>query len=284
MVDQALEQGWFAVNEVGPGIWSIREPHHFEDVQSHLIIGDRRALLIDTGMGVGNIREVVDRLTDRPVTLVNSHAHFDHVGGNRDFIDGDIAIHVNGVHDLAVGVSRERMAYWFDAKYLVGLPDGESASPITSLPAGFDPGNAAIPGTRASIILYGGETLDLGGRVLEAIHSPGHDAALVVFLLREERILFSTDAAYPAPLYAMTATSNLADYVQTMTMLANLAVDIDTVYPSHNALTMSPMLLPKMRNALVEVANGRVPDAINGSTAEHRFDGFGVLVPAEVQS
>ncbi len=56
-------------------------------VTSFLVTGSNGAVLFDSGLGVAAIRDVVRRLTPLPVTVVNSHTHFDHVGSNREFED-----------------------------------------------------------------------------------------------------------------------------------------------------------------------------------------------------
>src|SRR5216684_8250228 len=73
---------WFEVYRIRSGVFAIYEPHQFEEVISYLILGERRALLFDTGLGVGAISQVVRQLTPLPVTVLNSHTHFDHTGGN----------------------------------------------------------------------------------------------------------------------------------------------------------------------------------------------------------
>ncbi len=76
---------WFEVYKVAPGVFAIYEPHQAEEVISYLIVGTKQALLFDTGMGIADIHKVVRQLTSRPVVVLNSHTHNDHVGGNSLF-------------------------------------------------------------------------------------------------------------------------------------------------------------------------------------------------------
>src|SRR5437660_1210059 len=80
-----LNDPWFEVYKVAPATFAIYEPHQAEEVISYLIVGTKQALLFDTGMGIGNIKAVVARLTSRPIVVLNSHTHDDHVGGNWQF-------------------------------------------------------------------------------------------------------------------------------------------------------------------------------------------------------
>ena len=74
----------FAVQLVGFKTWAIDE---FAITQCYLIEGEERAVLIDNGMGQGNLRHVIDYLTDKPYIILNTHGHIDHIGGNDEFHD-----------------------------------------------------------------------------------------------------------------------------------------------------------------------------------------------------
>src|SRR5690242_10161823 len=76
---------WFEVYKVAPGVFAIYEPLQAEEVISYLIVGTKQAALFDTGMGISDIHKVTTKLTSRPVVVLNSHTHDDHVGGNWQF-------------------------------------------------------------------------------------------------------------------------------------------------------------------------------------------------------
>ena len=76
---------WFEVYRIRPGLFAIYEPHQQEEIISYLIVGEKQALLFDTGMGISNIKKVVEGLTNLPVSVMNSHTHNDHVSDNWRF-------------------------------------------------------------------------------------------------------------------------------------------------------------------------------------------------------
>ena len=262
-----LVQGWFEVRSPEPGVFTIAEPLHEERVKSYLVVGAEQAVLLDTGMGIGNISGLVDDLTDRPITVVNSHAHWDHIGGNRWF--RTILIHEAEAGVLERGIDNARLRRHLAPERLLG-----------ALPPGVDVSTIAFPPTPAAALLRGGEIIDLGDRALEVIHAPGHSPGGIVLLDRSGGALFSADVAYPGRLYCQFADSDLTSYRATMARLANLAPILRAVYPAHGGSPMDPAMLPQMRDALDQVAAGRPPDAVEAGIATHDFDAFAVLVAA----
>ena len=270
MEPRGLEQNWFELRHPEPGVVTITEPLHEEQVKSYLVVGSTRAALIDTGMGVGDIRTLVRGLTDLPITVVQSHAHWDHIGGTHRFTgDAEIWIHEAEAVDLAGGIGNDRMRSFLAVGRLLG-----------PLPVGVDSQTVSIPGVRATRWLRGGEVLALGDRTLEVIHAPGHSPGGIVLLDRLNGILFSTDVAYPGALYAQLRHSDLCVYRQTMMTLATLAPALRTVYPAHDTSPMNPTLLPVMASALDAIIDGRRPDDERDGVARHQFETFSVLVRA----
>ncbi len=54
---------WFDIRQVGDGDFAFVEARHEEEVISYLVLGAEKAALIDTGMGIGNIKKEVEQLT-----------------------------------------------------------------------------------------------------------------------------------------------------------------------------------------------------------------------------
>src|SRR5579863_948608 len=67
-----MSDPWFEVYKVAANTYAIYEPHQSEEVISYLILGQQKALLFDTGMGISHIKKVVRELTKLPVIVLNS--------------------------------------------------------------------------------------------------------------------------------------------------------------------------------------------------------------------
>jgi len=255
-----------------PGIYTIEEPLHVESVKSYLVVGSERAVLIDTGMGVADIRALVETLTDVPVMVLNSHSHWDHIGGSHAFAGAsEIMVHPAGEAALRRGVDNIAMRAHLAADQLLG-----------SLPDGFDYESVTIPGANPTRLLNGGEIIDLGGRQLEILHTPGHCADLLVAFDRANNVLFSTDAAYAGALYAQLAGSDLDAYAESLQQLSALVPAIRAVYPSHGPSPIEPALIPRMQDAVTAAAAGKPPDRIAGGVGIKDYEDFSLLVKAEL--
>lgn len=263
-----LTQDWFRVERLRPGVFVIEEPLHEERVKFHLVVGRERAVVIDTGTGVGDCAAVIGELTDRPLVVLTSHAHWDHIGGHRRFVGrAEFAAHPLDVETLAAGVPNHRLRQHFKPDRLLG-----------PLPPGFDLDAIAWPPLPPGRLLSGGETIELGGMALEVIHAPGHSPGLLVLFDREAGVLFSTDAAYAGELYAQLPGSDVGAYRGTMARLAAMVPSVRAVYPAHGEQEIDPTLLLRMAAGFNDVAAGRPADEHGDGIGRHRFLGFSILV------
>lgn len=73
-----MAEGIYKAEQIAPGTYRIDEAGA---VNCYLLEGNKKALLIDTGIGIGCIREETEKLTNLPAEVVLTHAHCDHAGG-----------------------------------------------------------------------------------------------------------------------------------------------------------------------------------------------------------
>lgn len=240
-------QGWFEVERFDDGVTMIAEPCHSEDVKSYLVEGDESVAVIDTGMAVGDFAGLVARLTDRDPIVLQTHAHFDHIGASGAF--RRVLVHPSEADDLAAGYPAERFRPWLDSRHLTG-----------PLPDGFNPDQASIVGVGWAAPLVAGDIIDLGGRSIEVFHTPGHSPGGLTFLDRAAKILFPGDAVYEGPMFAFRPGSDPRDYRVTLRTLAELAAIADQIYPSHNRSPLDPADVIAMHEAYEAIWAGRPPD------------------------
>jgi glyoxylase-like metal-dependent hydrolase (beta-lactamase superfamily II) len=260
-------QGWFEIYQIRPRIFAIYEPGQFEEVISYLVVGDERALLFDTGLGIGSMREVVSGLTELEPIVVNSHTHYDHVGGNHEF-ENVYGTATEYTRRSAEGRSREALAEF--------VGEGWIWKPT---PPGFS--KEAYRGEPFSIArtIEDGEVLDLGGRKLEVLLTPGHAPDALCLLDRENRLLFTGDTFYPAVLYAHLPGSDYARYRATAGRLAGLQGEIDFLLPAHNEPLVPSEALGGMRDAFESISAGGASFVLSDGSREYSFDGFSILTP-----
>jgi glyoxylase-like metal-dependent hydrolase (beta-lactamase superfamily II) len=259
------------VRNVAPGVFAIYEPHQFEETIGYLIAGEKQAMLFDTGMGISDVKKVVDELTKLPVIVLNSHTHNDHVGGNWQF-STVYGMDTDFTRANAKG-SRE------DAQ-----SELEPGSICGELPKGFDAKAYATKPWRISRFLRDGDKIDLGGRTLEILSTPGHTPDAICLLDRANGLLFTGDTYYPAPIWLYRPETNLDAYVASVKRLAALAPQLKLVLGAHNAPVAPPSVLPRLVAAIEAVRAGKVPaKPQEGGKAIYQVDDISFLLRARPQ-
>ena len=142
-------------------------------VNMYLVVGTERAALIDSGMGIGNLRDEIRKITALPVIVLNTHYHWDHTGANAQFDD----IALNEIEIELYALEPEMSSY----RAAMQKPNVRAA-----LPPDFDPATYRIARQPITRKLRDGDVIDLGARSLRAIHTPGHSPG--------HSLTFTTDA------------------------------------------------------------------------------------------
>jgi glyoxylase-like metal-dependent hydrolase (beta-lactamase superfamily II) len=241
---------WFEVYKASSGVFAIYEPHQSEEAISYLILGEKRALLFDTGMGISNIKRVTEELTKLPVVVLNSHTHDDHVGGNWQF-DFVYGMDTDFTRANAKGSRTDAQAE---------IAPGEICG---QLPKNFDAAAYSTKPWKISEFLHDGAKIDLGGRMLEVISTPGHTPDAISILDRANRLLFTGDTYYPAAIWLYRPETDLAAYRRSIQRLATLAPQINLVLGAHNIPVASPNVLPQLVAAFNAVEAGEIPATPN---------------------
>jgi glyoxylase-like metal-dependent hydrolase (beta-lactamase superfamily II) len=261
-----LSDPWFEVYKVAPAVFAIYEPHQFEETISYLILGDKRALLFDTGMGIGDLKKLTTELTRLPIVVLNSHTHDDHVGDNWQF---------DTIYGMDTDFTRR------NARGSRQDAQGELAPGAIcgSLPIGFDPSTYATRPWKITSYVHDGDRVELGGRALEVIATPGHTPDAISLLDRANALLFTGDTYYPAPIWLYRPETDLDAYARSIRRLAALSPQVKLVLGQHNIPVASPAVLPRLVTAFDAVRAGKVlASPADPGQVIYKVDGFSFLM------
>lgn len=209
----------FRMHEIERDIWEIVD---VADCHCYLARGSKRAVLIDSCLGVGDLRSCVQELAgDLPVTVLLTHRHYDHVAGS----------------------------YLYDD---VHLPEGEGEHPemaeeqnalrvkILAEKGRIDAGThcAMRNGRRPDFQpVREGDIFDLGGIAIEAVSLPGHTDHSMGYLVRQRKLLLSGDAVTPIMCLFFPESLLIADWKNTLRKMERL--DFDTFRTGHHSHAFS---------------------------------------------
>ncbi len=200
---------------------------------AYLVRGRDKAVLIDTLNGVENLAELVATLTDRPVMVVNTHGHIDHIGCNHNFPEA-------WIHRDDLNIYRQHFQFLRQ-----GMKDG--GAPF--LPTGDECKMHLIePGT----------VLDLGGVTLEIVAIPGHTPGSIALLDRAARLLFTGDAINGQIWMQLDHSTKLATYLASLNALEPLRGAFDGMYGGHvgAAVPTPTAYIDTMKKGVTEILNG----------------------------
>lgn len=215
-MDRARPEDWYRLQTKADGVTLIDEPfiQPFYRCNMWHIRGRDRDLLVDSGMGVVSLRDWVPLVTERALTAVASHTHFDHIGCHHEF--DDRCVH-HAEADLLADPTREAT-----------LADPYVTDDIFDLlpPAPYQSATYQVTSAPATRLLADGDVVDLGDRTFEVIHTPGHSPGGIALWEAATATLFSGDIVYDGPLIEDTYHSDAGDYYRSMVRLYDLPVRV----------------------------------------------------------
>lgn len=251
---------WFTVEKIDAQTFAISEYKHWEETHCYLLCGRERAALIDTGLGVANIRKIVDGLTRLPVTAVTTHVHWDHIGGHKYF--DSIAVH-------------ELEKDWLSVKFpmpLRAVKDNLTKYPC-DFPAEFDVDAYNVFRGIPQRILRDGDRLELGGREIQVVHTPGHSPGHCCFYEPERKYLFSGDLIYKGCLYAFYPTTDPQLFYDSVKRVRGYK--IARILPGHHQLNIPVSIIDEIEAGFAQIdASGKLKQG----SGLFEFGGFKIQI------
>ncbi|EPY6470623.1 MBL fold metallo-hydrolase [Clostridium sporogenes] len=224
---------WFTIDHIDKDTHIISEYRHWEETHAYLLNGTERSLLVDTGLGICNIYDEVIKLTDKPVTAVATHIHWDHIGGHKFFPDF---------------YAHEDELNWLNGEFPLTLEQiKDMVVDRCDLPEGYNVDNYKFFQGTPTMVLKDNDIIDIGGRSIQVLHTPGHSPGHICFFEKERGYLFTGDLVYKDTLFAYYPSTDPKAYLKSIERVATLPVK--KVFPAHHSLDIHPEILIRMRDA-----------------------------------
>ena len=239
------------IKEVEKGIYLLDEAH---EATGYLVIGEEKACMIDTMNGYNDLYKAAREITDKPLVVVNTHGHPDHIFGNIFF--EEVYMHPED---------------WGMAESFMNRPDFVEECQKHGLKA---------PKVHP---IQEGDIIELGGRTLEVYEIPGHTMGGILLLLKEERILFTGDSINHHLWMQLDGCLPLVEYVEKLDAVMHLEEKADRILHGHAQDFDSISLIRSLRNGIVEICEGKTENDkpynwFGGVARQHAFDGEGSVI------
>jgi len=235
--------GYWRVQQIAPATFAIGEPEGDPDNYEYLLIGTKRALLIDSGATARDIHAALATLSSLPVTVIPTHLHWDHTNGLRNFH----SIALIDLPETRVRLRGNSYVYLSRHEFIDNDP----------------------PRFRVSEWIKPDGLIDLGGRQVRILSTPGHTATSISVYDPAIHALFTGDFLYPTSLYAFMPDSSLSAYAATADRLLAMLPGDTRLYGAHccrnDAPAQAPWLdLGDLRDARAEIRRIQAGTATGG--------------------
>lgn len=227
----------FQVENVTERIYRITMPY----VCSYLVVGKDEAVLLDAGWGYGDLKAVVESITDLPVTLLLSHGHPDHNGSASQFEtvylhEGDFEM-IEGQNQVDL---RRRLMLRNISKDFKENPD--LWQPARKAP--YSP-------------LIDEQAFELGDLSVLSFHVPGHSRGSMVFIIPEERIAVFGDAISHPTLIIFDNSSTMKAHYEALEKLNRQSHLFDRVLVNHETYELDKIVLENNLNLAKAIVEGK---------------------------
>jgi hydroxyacylglutathione hydrolase len=269
MAETTIRDDWLSAYLVVEDIWRISD--NGQD-NIYLVLGKNSALVVDTGWGVGNLGDLIRKITPLPLVVVNTHGHIDHALGNDAF--DSVSLGADDAKRLDRDGVAEKRAWARGIKLLTAVKETPKFT---------------LWGTHAAkrdVPIQDGMEIDLGGRVITAFLTPGHTPGSACFLDKRSRVLLAGDSFVPSdawgPMWFHLGESvSLSGFLSKMGELA-AGGGFDTMLSGHGECGLMPIsrlnaLLVGTRNIIDGKIRGAPERTFAGDGLKADFDGVSLV-------
>lgn len=226
---------YFKIHRYNDCLYQICDPL---GVLITLVIGKDKALVFDTGYGIGDLKQCIAKITSKELIVVASHGHFDHTGGNYQFREVMIS---KKDYDLCVAYNREKWRKRNIAR----------AEALNVLPCGFDIDKYLTRREGNLVPLDMTRTIDLGGITCKPIALPGHTQGSIGIFIKEEKLFLASDAICPVVWLFLGESTSVSLYKETVKRA--LKLDFTHFLVGHGAKMYSKKDMEKFLAAAEDV-------------------------------
>lgn len=214
---------WYKLERIDSKTYVVREPNHWENTNMYYLIGDTYNLLIDTGTGIEGLRSMLQTIDDKEIRVVSTHVHWDHIGNHREFEkhfvhEGDKGWLMNGI-PIPVEFIKSQVIMDVEKEHL---------------PKGFDINAYKVFTTPFAIELKDSDSINLGNREIEIIHTPGHSPGHVALFEKSTGYLFTGDLLYKGRLFCNYPSTDPEAYYQSIQKLHDLKTSVSKLLTGHH--------------------------------------------------
>lgn len=226
---EMAEITYFCSEEIAPKSWMIKNVGGSTPAICYLVEGRDYALLIDSIIGIGNLKAFCETLTDKPIKLVNTHAHSDHVGGNFHFDHCYMhPLDVGFFQTSCVGISKEQV---FEFAKNVAPEEFREKMILDDNFADWKPMKV--------FLVNDGDAFDLGDRKIEVVYVGGHTAGSIVLIDHKTRIAYAGDACNGNTLLEFENSLPVVSYMKNLLHLKEHQSEFDMMYGGHEVFDAS---------------------------------------------
>ncbi|WP_099204124.1 MBL fold metallo-hydrolase [Scatolibacter rhodanostii] len=218
-------------------------------IQVFLVIGKERAALIDTGIGIGSIKEEVEKITQLPIIVLHTHGHLDHVGGDRWFSELYL-------HPQEYVYSQEEATELTPVKQEILLRLTNDAALLDAAANKIQPN----PNLRY-LSVKEGDHFDLGGVILKTVEISGHTKGSIAFVSQDGRFAFTGDGIADIHWFDEDDEFNTIEaFLETLNHFEKFAKNNKQIYASHLKNPFTPELVHQLQTAANNILNGSIDD------------------------